>query len=311
MPTREAIVNTVLPQEIIKPIPVRTVSTKGNRIKPTIAGAPADKIGNQPHKDVSNPAAASAPTEESVRLSPQLSALARKEQAFRQREQAFKAKEAEYLAFKEKAEKFDQLSSKMGAKDFSEAEKLGLNYDEYTKYKLAQSDGEDPTLQKIASLEQQLADLKKGQEENDTQSFEELKKEYRKEIATAVSSNPEFSSIKELGEEAQKAVLTLILDSFEEDSLELTVEQACKDVETALVEQGKKYSSLTKLKPAPAAEDVQLPPPRTSASTLTNNMLPPSGNQGPQKSLQHLSEAERYAEARRRVLARRAQQQGT
>lgn len=311
MPTREAIVNTVLPKDVPKPIPVRTVITRAP--KPKTAGeiVATPQNGNQTTTSVTDPAAVPATTEDTVRLSPAASALARKEQAFRQREQAFKAKEAEFVALKEKADKYDQLSTKLGAKDFSEAEKLGLNYEEYVKYKLDQAEGENPTAQKISALEQQIADLKKGQEESATDAFEATVAEYRKEITSLVASNPEFSSIKHFGEEAEKAVLQLILDSWEEDEIEITAQQACKDIENELMEGGKKFSSLPKLKPAPVADTNQQPPPRPSVNTLTNQMQPPSGAPTHQKSLQYLSESERYAEARRRVLARRQQQQGS
>lgn len=311
MPTREVIENTLIPKDIPKPIPVRTVSTRGHAPKPKIAGAPAAENPQQVAASDGNPAAASATTEESVRLSPAASALARKEQQFRQREQAFKQREQEFAAWKEKAEKYDQLTSKMSAKDYSEAEKLGLSYDEYTKYKLAQANGEDPVAQELAALKAKIDELTKGQEESANRDFEDSKSFTQKEIAAAVSNNPEFSSIKHFGEKGHQAVLQLMLDSLEEDGIEMTVEQACKDIEAEIVAQGKEYSALPKLKPAPVAQETELPQPKPSASTLTNNMLPPSGDQGPKKSLQHLSESERYAEARRRVLARRAQQQGT
>lgn len=309
MPTREAIVNTVIPQDVPKPIPVRTVTTRP-RVKPVAQTAPAQaQIGNQETTVGTNPAAAPATTEETVKLSPGASALARKEQAFRQREQAFKAQQVEVEALKEKAAKYDQLTQKLNAKDYSEAEKLGLNYEEYVQYKLTQANGEDPTLKKISELERQLAELKTGQEETAEEAFEETKSEYAKEISRIVASNSEFSSLKKLGKEAEQAALQLILDSWEEDEVEISAEQACRDIQTEILETAKKYSALIETKPVPAVEEPQTP--RPMVNTITNSMQPPSGEPRHQKSLQHLSETERYAEARRRALAKRAQQQGT
>lgn len=306
MPSHEAIVNTIIPQEIVKPIPVRTVTTRA-AVKAKVVEAATIQNGNQPAINGSNPAAESATGEESIRLSPVASVLARKEQAFRQREQAFKAKENEYAALREKAEKYEQLTQKMSAKDYSEAEKLGLDYEEYVKYKLNQANGEDPNAQRIAELERQLTDLKKGQEDNTEKQYEAVKTEFRKEISTLVANNPEFSSIKHFGEEGEKAALQLIVDSWEEDDLEITAEQACRDIKNELLEMGKKFTSLPDFRQATVVE--QTPPPRPSVNTLTNQMQPPSG-EPKHKPLHNLSEAERYAEARRRVLARRAQQQG-
>lgn len=308
MPTREAIVSTVSLSEAQKVIPVRTITTRAPKPK---AAAPAPETpvnGNQPNTVVDSPAAASAVIEEPIRLSPAASALARKEQQFRQREQAFKAEENKYLSYKEKAEKFDQLQSRIKEKDFKAAEELGLEYEEYTKYKLAQAGGEDPNAQRIASLEQQLAELKKGQEESVEQQFEATVADYRKDVTALVESKAEFASLKKFGKEAIEGAVSLIVDSWEEDEVEMTAEQACQDIKKELLEIGKKFIELPDLKPAEALQPpVEIPPPKTGVSTLTNTMQPPSGER-PRKSLQHLSDDERYAEARARVLARRQQQ---
>lgn len=295
MPTHEAIVDNLIPKQVEKPIPVRTVSTK--HIKP----APIE-IAGQPLTN-NNPAAESAPkTEESVRLSPQLTALARKEQAYRQKEQALKQREKELEAKLQEAEKFQALKEKFGSKDFSEAEALGLSYEDYTKYVLEKQGGENPQDLVNKKLEAEIEAIKKRDEESAATRYEETVAEYKKEIAKAVGENPEFSSVKELNKE--DAVLQLILDAFEEDDEELSVADACKQIEDYLVDFGKKFTSLPKLKPKeePVPEKV-LPRPNLG-KTLTNNMTASSDKQ-PQKSLQHLSEAERYAEARRRVLERR------
>ncbi len=297
MPTREAIVDNIIPKQVEKPIPTRTVTTKFQRAEPKIAGQP---ITN------SNPTAADSAgkTEESVRLSPQLSALARKEQAFRQRELALKEREKALEAKLVDGEKFNSLKTKMTAKDYSEAEALGLSYEEYTKYVLEKQNGEDPQATAIKELKAEIAALKKGSEESAASQYEETIAEYKKEIAKAVSENPDFSSVKELGRE--DAVLQLITDSLEEDGIELTVFEAAKLVEDKLVEFGEKFSSLPKIKKAKTEvepEQRALPRP-TLGKTLTNDMTVSSEKQ-PYKSLQHLSEAERYAEARRRVLERR------
>lgn len=307
MPTHQAVVNLLTPKTEEKVIPTRIVNTRSTKTKAAAAPAAETQNGNQPNTAVSDAAAVSAPAEEAVKLSPQLSALARKEQAFRQREQVLKQREIDLAEKLAKADLFDQLKTKMGAKDFSEAEKLGLNYDEYVQYKLAQANGDDPQAEKFKTLEQQIEALKKGQEESAEQQFEETKAAYKQEITTLVASDPEFSSVKELKRE--DAVLQLILDSWEEDNEELTVRQACTDIENFLIEQGKSFADLSKLKPkAPAEEARQLPPPKVGVKTLTNNMQPPANEQKPATSLQYLSESERYAEARRRVLARRQQQ---
>ena len=294
MPIQEAIVNTMLPKEVEKPIPVRTVSTRT---------VPRQNL-NQTNTSVGDPAVASATPAESVRLSPQLSALARKEQAFRQREQALKEREKAFEARTSDADKYSQLKTKLGAKDYSEAEELGLSYEEYTKYLLDKQAGEDPQTQRFKQLEDEIQALKKSKEESAAQEYEETVAAYKTEIAKLVETSPDFPKVKKAKRE--DAVLQLILDSWEADGTEMTVEQASKDVELFLGEEAKKWASLIEEpEQSPGVPNRVLPPPRPGSMTLTQQMQPPSGKREPAKSLQHLSESERYAEARRRVLERR------
>lgn len=306
MPTRESITNNLIPKDAPAPIPTRVVNTRGDGPKPKTKDPAVAANGNQPANVVNALAADSATTAESVKLSPQLSALARKEQAFRQRELALKQKEKDLESKLANADQYEQLKTKFGAKDFSEAEKLGLNYEEYTKYRLDQIGGEDPQAKFNQELKAELEGMKKAQVERDEREFEETKGAYVTEIAKLVQSNADFSSIKELKQEP--AVLQLILDSWEEDGEEVSVEQACKDIEDFLVNEAKKLTSITKLKPqAETVPERKLPPPR-SGVTLTNNMQPSNTTVTADKPLQNMSDQERYAEARRRVLARRQAQ---
>lgn len=292
MPTIEAVASTITPKIAEKPIPTITVSTRPRSVK-------TDNPGQQIKNDTSAVEDSTAKTEESVRLSPQLSAIARKEQAFRQREQALKAREKEIADKLALAEKYEQLKTKMSAQDYSDAEELGLKYEDYTKHILNKQDP-DPKDQKVQELEAKLQSIEKSLEESAATQFEETVAEYKSEISKLVAADPEFSSIKELGRE--DAVLQLILDAFESDGEALTVAEAAKQVEDYLTDFGKKFTSLPKFKKETETEKV-LPRP-VVGKTLTNDMTA-SSDRKPLKPLHLLSEAERYAEARRRVEARR------
>lgn len=289
MPTREPIVNTLIPQKVEQPIPTRTISTKPPKVQ----------IKDQT-TTIKEDTAASV-SEESVKLSPELSALARKEQAFRQREQAMKDRELLFEEKLKKADQFDKLKDKLSSKDYSEAEALGLNYDEYVQYKVDKLNGEDPQASKIKELEDKITALQKGTEESAAQAYEDTVKEYKKEIGALIESNPDYPSIKHLKRE--DAVLQLILDSWEQDGEEVTIAQAAKDIENYLKEEAKKWEPLLKT-PDEGAEKKALPLPKTGLKTLTQQITAGSETR-PLKSLQFLSESERYAEARRRVLERR------
>lgn len=305
MPTKEPISDSLIPQkDAPDPIPVRVVSTKSPSPKIKVQEPAESTNGNQATTVVDASVADSTTPEASVKLSSQVSAIARKEQAFRQREAELKRREQEQAEELQLAREYRELKGKLSAKDYSAAEKLGMNYEEYTQYLLSKQDGENPQAQAFQKLNSEVEGLKKSLEEKAQGEFDATVAEYRKEIASSVESNPEFSSIKGI-KGAQEAVLQFILDSWEEDGLEMSVEEACKEVENELVERAKAFSSLPKLKPAQAVEERKLPPPKAGVKTLTNQMLPSGGEPKPTKPLHLMSDAERYAEARRRVLERR------
>lgn len=307
MPTREAIVDSVIPREVEKPIPVRTISTRiGPR--PNL---------NQASTAVESQAAESATPAESVRLSPQLTALARKEQAYRQREQALKEREKALEAKLADADQYSQLKSKIETKDYSEVERLGGKYEDYTKYLLDKQSGEDPNTQAFKKLEDEIQSLKKAQEEKATKEYDETVAEYKKGLISLSESNPEFAKVKtykQMGADGKEftgidVALQFIVDSFNDDQSEITLEEALRDTTTFFKEQAKELSVfLEEPKVSGAAGPGPLPPPKVGSRTLTQQMQPSGIEKKPARSLQHMSETERYEEARRRVMERRQQE---
>lgn len=240
-------------------------------------------------------AADSKPAEDTVKLSPQVTALARKEAKFRQQEQAFKAKEQALEAKAAKLAKIEALEAKLQAKDYSGVEEL-VNYDEYTQYLLSKQSSSDPTQQALKKLADKVDGIEKASKDNLSLQFEAAVKERRDAVTHLVESDPEYSTIKEL--KRQDSVVQHILDTWEHDEVDLPVEQAAKEVEEMLLEEAKKYASLPKIKPT-VDEKKQLPP--LKQKTMTNQMTA-SDVKAPLKSYQFMSESERYAEARRRAL---------
>ncbi len=98
MPTIQPLAPAITPSAEAKPIPVRVISTKTVPREPTVT-TEKKEIANQQINNGKVVAESTAPAE-SVSLSPQLSALARKEQAFRQREQAVAERERIAAAIK-------------------------------------------------------------------------------------------------------------------------------------------------------------------------------------------------------------------
>lgn len=231
--------------------------------------------------------------EESVTLSPKLTAIARREQAQRQREIQFKQKEKELADRLAKADKFEAIQKKLEAKDYSAADELGLKYEEYTDHLVKRQEAKNPEAERVSKVEQELAQFKKEREEQTVRDYQANQSLWKQEISRVVNSSEDFSSIKEL--KAEDLVLQHINDSFEEDNIELSAEQAAKEIEEAILERAQKVASLTKLQKRAGAPR-QLGAPKT----ITQNMTVSS--QKPVKKPFHLmSESEQIAEAIRRV----------
>jgi uncharacterized protein YukE len=235
--------------------------------------------------------------EETVQLSPKISALARKEQAMRRKEIELRNKERDLEAKLKDAEAYGQLKTKLTAKDYSAAEELGLTHEEYTQYLLKKQESEDPATARYQKLEAEIAAMKKAQEDSTVKEYQANQALWKAEISKVVSGSEDFSSIKELG--AEEIVLQHINDSFEEDGVELSAEEAAKEIEAALVARAEKFASLTKLKKQ--QETRTLPPPKAS-KTITQNMTT-TPVKSSTKPMHLMSESEQWAEATRRYLA--------
>lgn len=251
----------------------------------------------QPDKDVGGSEEPKPPVE-SVTLSPQMAALARKEQKTRQYEQ--KLKEREVALEKERLEiaEFKAMKEKLATKDYSAVENL-INYDEYTKYLIEKSGTTTPEQEALKKLQTEVEDVKKAHQEDVSKRFEAAVADRRNAVNTLVDANPEFASIKKL--KMQEAVVQHILDTWEHDNAELSPEQAAKEVRDILKEKAAIWASVLDEAPKdPVDEKKQLPPLKPAIKTLTNQMT--TGEiKRPVKSFQHMSDAERWAEARRRA----------
>lgn len=236
---------------------------------------------------------------ESVSVSPQVAALARKEQQFRKQSQQLKLQSA--ALEKEKAEiaEFKAMKLKLDSKDYSGLDGL-VDYNEFSQYQINKLNSADPTQQRIDKLEGRVSDAEKSSRDNISKQFEAAVSERRLAVNSLVESNPAFARVKKA--KAQEAVVQHILETWEHDSKELSVEDAAKEVEEILVERAKQWSSLLEEEKAaePDGEKKQLPPLKQGLKTITNQVT--SGDlKKPLKSFQHMNDSERWAEARRRA----------
>jgi hypothetical protein len=264
-------------------------ASTGMDLKQSVSGAPQDQ-NRQQQQVVETPA-----TRE-VTLSPQMTALARKESKVRQQELAIKAERAAIDAEKAEIASLKQAKTKLAAKDYSILAELGVDYNDYSNYLIAQLNEQDPAQAAIKALEQKVNSFEEGQKAQVSKQYEATINQYKRDIKNAVESNPEFDSIKAQG--AEEHVLQHILDTFNEDGEILTVEQAAKEVEAAILEEAEEYLKLSKIqsKLKPKVEEKILPPPRQGLKTLTNQVTQAAPS-SPRNQFQHLSPKERLAQA--------------
>jgi nitrous oxide reductase len=235
---------------------------------------------------------------ETVTLSPQMAALARKEQKARQFEQQLKQKEADLAKQLAEVEELKGLKSKLAAKDYSGLDNL-VSYDEYTQYLLNKGTELTPEQKRLQEISQKLETVEKTFQDDIEKRFEAAKQERRTAIK-ALAEKPEFHGIKKL--QVEEHVLQHILDTWEHESIEITPEQAAKEVLDVLQEKAKAYNAAFHVEQAPTgAEDKkELPPLKPAVKTLTNQMT--TGEiKRPPRPYSGMSDAERWAEARRRV----------
>lgn len=275
----------------------------------TVTGSPIERPSTENAKQENiakeTSPAESAKPEESVTLSPKISALARKEQAQRQRERALVQREKALEAKLQDAEKYQQLKGKIANKDFSAAEELGMTYEQYVQYQTDKIAGQDPNEQRVRQVETKLEELKKAQEELTTQEWKANQALWKQEIARVVDASEEFSTVKELN--AHAAVLRHINDSFDEDGIELSAEEAAKEVEEHLLARAEKLGAVSKVrKKLEAGGSKVLGPPKNTPKTITQNMTVTS-EKSKSKPFHLLSEMEQWEEAKRRVMAQRQQ----
>jgi hypothetical protein len=303
----EAVAPTVTPTDAsVTSSPVmreeRVVEPYRQRIS-KITTQPMEQIGQQNTNEVNvTPTAGETqpkPTEETVTLSPQMAALARKEQAFRRQQQEFKAQLAAAQAQQAELNELRAMKEALASRDFSKIQDL-VPYNDYATWLIENGSQTTPEQQALKKLETELEGVKKSQKDDVEKRFEAAVAERRTAVKELVESKPEYSSIKELGQ--QEAVVQHILDTWEHDDVELSVEQAALEVEQALVERGQKWASISKLKgTAKPEEKKELPPMKSGAKTLTNEMTIQGEVKSPRRSFQGLTDSERYAEARRRA----------
>lgn len=245
---------------------------------------------------------------ETVTLSPQMAALARKEQRFRQNELSLKAREADLATQLKEVADLKALKARLAAKDYSGVESQ-IPYDEYTQYLVEKMNQTSPEAQALKELAAKVDGVEAKIKDDVSKRFEAAVQERRRAVKDLVLNKPEFIAIKKA--KAEEAVVQHILDTWEHDNIDLSPEDAAREVSKELLARASQWKSLLEEEqeqPNQGDEKRNLPPLKPAIKTLTNNMLATGEIKRPIKPLHLMTDQERYVEARRRAEEKLKQQ---
>jgi hypothetical protein len=242
--------------------------------------------------------------ESSLKLSPQMAALARREQKFRQEQMSLKTEREKLQRERQELESLRAMKEKLAQDDYSGLDDL-VDYGKYSQHQINKMNAQDPVQSEIKKLQEKIASLESTTEDTISKQFEAAVDERRIAVKNLVDEAGKFPRIKKAN--AHEAVVQHILDTWEEDSEELSVEQASKEVEEILVERAQAWKALLEDEEAPQAIEEgkrPLPPMNRQAPRSLSNALTAPHPQAHTKPLYAMNEQERYAEARRRAEAK-------
>lgn len=276
------------------PQPQQTPVTNPNNISPEemTAVRPATQQVEEPQQDVPQ-APEQTPAEEQANR--RFILLAKQEKALRAREAAIKQRETELAATQAQPQQPSFDESKYISKDRFRQDPLavmsetGLSYEELTNILINQPardprvDAEFNTLKaQIEELKQQNIATKQQAEEQQTQAYQTALKQIKTDVAALVKNDDAYEAIRTAG--ATQDVVDLIEQTYQKDGVLLSNEEAAQLVEEYLIEQGLKWTKLSKIQKRLGqsnASTTQAPSAKTSESTsqqqtptmktLTNN----------------------------------------
>ncbi len=277
----------------------------------SVTGSPLaakEEIPKQVSNVEAEPAVDAGPQapEETVTLAPKASAIFRKEQAQRQKEQQLARREKELADKIEAGEKYLKLQERLKAKDYSAVDELGLSSNELASYEVDKLASQDPAEQRARKLEEEIANLKKAQEERSIEEYKHnqiLWKQALTDTFKDAEKYPESNYAKSKGTDVEQLALQLINDSFDEDGIELNEDKAAEYVEEYFKDRAKFFEGSPTLSKNKASADKVLGPPKGSTKTITQTMTTTPKTAPASKPFHLMSESEQIAEAIRKVQA--------
>ncbi len=216
-------------------------------------------------------------SEASKLLSPEHTALARKEKAMRDREKDLQAKEAALEQRIKTAvdEALGGYKTRLKLAPLDVLNEEGLTYDQLVEQAVNQPDPETRTFQsKLDKLEQTVSKQQEEAQKRDQAQRDSAINQIRHNVKSLVNSDEAFETIK--GTDNYEDVVNKIVTTFDETGLMMSIEDAAKEVEEELFQEAIKIASLNKVKNKLTPQAVQETKPQSTEKqqikTITNNM---------------------------------------
>lgn len=245
--------------------------------------APVEGITAANTAPVEQPKIATPPEQDPVTRE-RFALLARKEKALRGQMRQFEEKQRQFEESQRQVQPQVDWKQRAAQDPIGLLAEAGISQDQISQMLLT-----DPRSLEMAQLKQEIASLRKSQEEtfNQAKTIQERNRENAiktlgREVSLLVDGNDAYEAVRLEGDAGKEAVTELIVQTYDAEGINLSVQEAARQVEEYFVEKAKSYSSLKKLKPAePVKVENQAPDSKEQQTTQqqrnkpsTNSVLP-------------------------------------
>lgn len=241
------------------------------------------------------PVSETAPEAKTATADPRMEAFAVKERQLRKMQQELQVEKQRLSGESLKYQTDYVPKSRLTEDPMGVLYEHGITPEKISELLLNAPNNNDPTVRALRAEMKKIQDKQEATEkrlQDETgQRYQQAIKQIGNEVRMMVDSSPDYETIKSAG--MQDAVVELIEQTFNRDGVLMSNEEAAQKVEEALIAEGMKFASISKIqaKLAPKADEGQKSPPgQQSVKTLTQSMTnsAPAGRS---------SESERVARA--------------
>lgn len=261
---------------------VRSIKMKTQRT-PANDQEVIDQIQTAPAQTDSNPdpsESTETTSTETKSISPQVTALLKRERAAQVKEAELKTREDALTAAQDPKTVPAPILERLKVDALGFVLDHGVSFEQLTEEVRKNMNGHGPALtrvevelrKEIKGLKEAIENRDKVQTDSDSQATERSLDQMQKEAEQLIAEDDEYLSIRETG--SVKRVRALIKRTYDETGEILSVKEACADIEADLIAQGEKFAKISKIQAR-----IGNPAPQTAVRQTQN------GNQSQMRTL--------------------------